>query len=79
MQNHSFRQPSVFVSLPSQGKWWPPHALQITNPSGELGVQSMTVKDEMALKSPDALMNGVAVVQTLRMHGTFLPWILTAY
>lgn len=66
MQNHTFRQPSVFVSLPSQGKWWPPHAMQITNPSGELGVQSMTVKDEMALKSPDALMNGVAVVNTIQ-------------
>jgi len=66
MQNHTFRQPSVFVSLPSQGKWWPNHALQIDNPAGELGVQSMTVQDEMALKSPDALMNGVAVVNTIQ-------------
>ena len=66
MQNHTFRKPSVFVSLPSQGKWWPPHALKIENPSGELGVQSMTVQDEMALKSPDALMNGVAVVNVIQ-------------
>lgn len=67
MQNSSsFRSPSVYVKLPSEGKYWPTGSLQIQTPTGELAVQSMTVKDEMALKTPDALMNGVAVVNVIQ-------------
>ena len=67
MQNsNSFRTPSVYITLPSKGQYWPEGSLDIKSPTGELAVQSMTVRDEMSLKTPDALMNGVAVVNVIQ-------------
>jgi hypothetical protein len=58
------RQPKIFIRLPSQGEYWPAGSLAITE-TGELPVYSMTAKDEMMLKIPDALMNGQAVVDVI--------------
>jgi hypothetical protein len=59
------RQPKVYIKLPSGGKYWKEGAL---NPSvnGEYPVYSMTAKDELVLKTPDALMNGQAVVDVIQ-------------
>lgn len=59
------RQPKIFVRLPSNGNFWAPGALQVTE-TGDYPVFSMTAKDEMLLKVPDALMNGQAVVDVIQ-------------
>lgn len=60
-----FRQPAIFIKLPSRGKWWDEGALENTE-NGELPVYSMTTKDEVLLKTPDALLNGQGVVDVIQ-------------
>ena len=62
--NKYFRQPSIYVSLPS-GTDYPPHVVTATQ-TGELGVMPMTAKDEIRFKTPDALMNGQGVVDVIQ-------------
>ena len=62
--NKYFRQPSIYVSLPS-GTNYPPHVVTPSK-TGELGVMPMTAKDEIRFKTPDALMNGEAVVDVIQ-------------
>ena len=62
--NKYFRQPSIYVTLPS-GSAYPPHVLQ-SSQTGELGIQPMTAKDEIRFKTPDALMNGQGVVDVIQ-------------
>jgi hypothetical protein len=56
-----FRQPAVHLKLPSGGKYWDDNIISIPV-TGELPVYPMTVKDELILKTPDALMNGSSVI-----------------
>ena len=60
-----FRQPKIYLKLPSKGKYYPPNALQMSE-SGELAVYAMTAKDELLFKTPDALMNGEATVEVIK-------------
>lgn len=60
-----FRQPSLYVNLPSQGYWWPEGSL-IMPANNELSVMSMTAGDEIALKTPDALFSGEATVSMIQ-------------
>ena len=62
--NKYFRQPSIYVSLPS-GTNYPPHVITASQ-TGELGVMPMTAKDEIRFKTPDALMNGQGVVDVIQ-------------
>ncbi|MAJ44543.1 MAG: hypothetical protein CMF96_07350 [Candidatus Marinimicrobia bacterium] len=62
--NKYFRQPSIYISLPS-GMSYPPHVIQPTK-TGELGVMPMTAKDEIRFKTPDALMNGQGIVDVIQ-------------
>jgi len=62
--NKYFRQPSIYVTLPSRSAY-PPHVVQQSQ-SGEIGVQPMTAKDEIRFKTPDALMNGEGVVEVIQ-------------
>jgi hypothetical protein len=59
------RQPKIYISLPSGGKYWPPGSIEIPE-NEQLAVYSMTAKDEMLFKTPDALMNGQAVVDVIQ-------------
>jgi hypothetical protein len=59
------RQPKIYIRLPSGGEYWPEGSLEMTE-TGELPVYSMTAKDELMLKVPDALMNGQAVVDVIQ-------------
>ena len=59
------RQPKVYIKLPSGGKYWKEGALNLSV-NGEYPVYSMTAKDELVLKTPDALMNGQAVVDVIQ-------------
>ncbi len=59
------RQPKLFLNLPSQGKFWAENSLEITETS-EHAVYAMTARDELLLKTPDALLNGQAVVNVIQ-------------
>lgn len=60
-----FRQPKIYLRLPSKGNYYPAGALQMTE-SGELPVFAMTAKDELLFKTPDALLNGEATVEVIK-------------
>ncbi len=60
-----FRQPKIYLKLPSKGRFYPSGAVQMTE-SGELPVFAMTAKDELLFKTPDALMNGEATVEVIK-------------
>ena len=59
------RQPKIYIKLPSNGKFWPEGSLEMSD-TGELPVYSMTAVDEITLKTPDALLNGQAVVNVIQ-------------
>jgi hypothetical protein len=59
------RQPKIYIRLPSGGEYWPQGALMPTE-TGEYPIYSMTARDELMLKIPDALMNGQAVVDVIQ-------------
>jgi len=52
-----FRQPAIYLRLPSQGRFYPPNSIDLSV-TGDVPIYPMTVKDELTLKTPDALMNG---------------------
>lgn len=58
-----FRQPKVFISLPSQGVYNDPGA--ITGDLTRLPVFGMTGMDEIMLKTPDALITGESTVRVI--------------
>jgi len=60
-----FRQPKLYITLPSKGKFYPGGIFESTE-SGELPVFSMTAKDELTFKTPDALLNGQATVDVIQ-------------
>jgi hypothetical protein len=57
------RQPKLAVKLPSKGQYWPKGSLTA---SGDLPVFSMTAKDEIMLKNPNAMATGQAVVNVIQ-------------
>ena len=60
-----FRQPKMYITLPSKGQWYAAGALDMP-PTGELPVYAMTAKDELSMKTPDALLNGQATVDVIQ-------------
>jgi len=60
-----YRQPQLHITLPSKGQWWPPGSIEFSA-NNELPVMPMTAKDELAMKQPDALMNGQATVDVIQ-------------
>jgi hypothetical protein len=60
-----FRQPKIFMSLPSNGDFYPAGVLEPTV-NNEYPVYAMTARDELLFKTPDALMNGAATVEVIK-------------
>ena len=60
-----FRQPAIYIKLPSGGKYWPDGTLNLPV-TGEIPVYPMTTKDEITLRTPDALLNGEGVVSVIQ-------------
>jgi hypothetical protein len=60
-----FRQPAIYIKLPSQGRFYPPNSLEPTV-NGEYPVFPMTAIDEITYRTPDALFNGAAVVSVIQ-------------
>lgn len=59
------RQPKIYIRLPSMGDYWPAGSINMPE-TGEFPVYSMTAKDELMLKVPDAVMSGQAVVDVIQ-------------
>jgi hypothetical protein len=60
-----FRQPAIHMKLPSNGSYWPDNSLNLPI-TGEIPVYPMTTRDEITLRTPDALMNGSGVVEIIQ-------------
>lgn len=74
-----FRQPSMYISLPSEGKHYPDGTL-VVPPEGEIPVFPMTALDEISYRSPDALFNGAATVEVIKSCIPAIkdPWAMPA-
>lgn len=60
-----FRQPALFLKLPSDGQFWAQGSLELP-PNKELAVLPMTAMDEITYRTPDALFNGSAVTSVIQ-------------
>lgn len=60
-----FRQPKLYIKLPSAGNFYPAGSLEFTE-TGEYPVYAMTAKDEISMKTPDALLNGQSTVDVIQ-------------
>ena len=78
--NKYYRQPAIYISLPSKGKYYTAESYQQTE-TGEIPVMPMTAKDEIAFKTPDAMINGQATVDVIKSccPNILDPWQLTNY
>ena len=72
-----FRQPAIYIRLPSGGKFYPPGSLQMP-PNSELPVLPMTSVDEITYRTPDALFNGTATVNVIKSCVPSIrdPWVM---
>jgi hypothetical protein len=60
-----FRQPKLYLKLPSLGRFYAEGALDISA-NGEYAVYAMTAKDELMFKTPDALLTGQSTVEVIK-------------
>ena len=49
-----FRQPAIYLQLPSGGKYWPDGSIDLPL-NGQIPVYPMTTRDEISIRTPDAL------------------------
>jgi ribosomal protein S27E len=72
-----YRQPKIYVRLPSKGQFYPEGALDVSE-TDEYAVYAMTAKDELMLKTPDALMNGQSTVEVIKSCVPAIqnPWLM---
>lgn len=63
--NKYFRQPQLYIQLPSQGRWYPSGVLDLPV-TKEIPIYPMTAKDELSVNSADALANGQATVDVIQ-------------
>ena len=61
--NKYFRQPKIYVKLPTGGKFNPELETTVLD---EIGVCSMSAIDEITLKNPEALLNGEAIISVVK-------------
>jgi len=74
-----FRQPSIYVKLPSGGQHYADGAIDMPQ-NGELPVYPMTAIDEITYRTPDALFNGNAVTNVIKSCIPAIrdPWAIPA-
>jgi len=60
-----FRRPALYLKLPSGGQGYEPGVIELPE-NGDLPVYPMTAIDEITARTPDALFNGVAVVELMK-------------
>ncbi len=59
-----FRQPKIYMALPSKGLFYPPGVLQ--GDYNNMPIFAMTGMDEIMMKTPDALFNGTATISVIQ-------------
>jgi hypothetical protein len=69
-----FRQPKIFISLPSKGQFYPPGVL--AGDHSNVPIFAMTGMDEIIMKTPDALFSGEATVKLIE---SCCPYITDAH
>lgn len=60
-----FRQPAIYIKLPSQGNYYPPGTIEMPQ-TGDIPVLPMTAIDEITYRTPDALFSGQAVINVIQ-------------
>lgn len=72
-----FRRPTIYFKLPSLGIGYTQNVINLTE-NFELPVYPMTAIDEMTVRTPDGLFNGVAVVELIKscVPNILDPWML---
>ena len=72
-----FRQPKIYIRLPSKGKFYPAGSLDLST-NQEYPVYAMTAKDELMLKTPDALLTGQSTVEVIKscIPAIQNPWLM---
>ena len=72
-----FRQPKIYLKLPSGGQFYPDGSLDLPT-NGEVPVYPMTAKDELTFKTPDALISGQATVEVIKSCVPNIkdPWLM---
>lgn len=57
-----FRTPKLYVKLPSRGQFYPPNMID-ASVNQEVAVYPMSALDQITIRTPDALLNGDALVK----------------
>ena len=75
-----YRQPQIYIKLPSGGRYYPKEVFTPTE-TGEIPILPMTAKDEMAFKTPDAMINGQSTVDVIKscVPNLLDPWKMVNY
>jgi hypothetical protein len=75
-----YRQPAIYIKLPSGGRYYPKEVFTPTE-TGEIPILPMTVKDELAFKTPDAMINGQSTVDVIKscVPNLLDPWKMVNY
>lgn len=75
-----YRQPAIYIKLPSKGRFYSPEVFEPTT-TGEIPILPMTAKDEINFKTPDAMMNGQATVDVIKSCVPNIkdPWEIVNY
>ena len=60
-----FRQPKIYIELPSKGKYWKEGSIDLPE-NGQVPIYAMTAKDEITMSTPDALLNGQSTVDVIQ-------------
>lgn len=60
-----FRRPALYLKLPSGGQGYATGSIDIPD-NGEIPIFPMTAIDEITARTPDALFNGIAVIEIIR-------------
>jgi len=71
------RQPKLYISLPSGGRWYNDKILH-NGAHSDLPVFSMTANDEILFKTPDAMVTGNATVENIKscIPSILDPWAI---
>ena len=75
-----FRKPGIWIKLPSQGEFYNEKPADF-NDMGEIPVYPMTAKDELTLKTPDALLSGQSTVEVIKscIPAILDPWKMPSF
>ena len=60
-----FRSPKLYVKLPSKGQYYPPDMINLAV-NQEIAVYPMSALDQILMRTPDALLNGDALLKIVK-------------